>query len=129
MKQINKGSFNLRELFEAKPQVNGSLKNISLLLSFSLVSCTLSYIKPDFHSRFFFVASEIFRTGHAQGGETNRTGRKNIFCSVRIWSSNISTSAKFSHGETNQTSFLSHVDISRGSKNFHKMAAPQLCQA
>ena len=53
-------------------------------------------IKPDFHSRFSLVASEIFRMGHAQGGETNRTGRKNIFRYVRIWSSNISTFAKFS---------------------------------
>ena len=30
---------------------------------------------------------------------------------------------------TNQTSFLSHVDISRGSKKFHKMVTPQLYQA
>ena len=79
--------------------------------------------KPDFHLRFSLVDSEIFRIGHAQSGETNRTGRKNIFRSVRIGSSNIPTSAKFSHSETNQTSFLSHVDSSRGSKNFHKMAA------
>ena len=41
-------------------------------------------IKPDFHSRFSLVASETFRTGHAQSGETNRTGRKNIFRSVSI---------------------------------------------
>ena len=41
-------------------------------------------VKPDFHSRFSLVASEIFRTRHAQSGETNRTGRKNIFRSVRI---------------------------------------------
>ena len=33
---------------------------------------------------------------------------KNIFRSVRIWSSNISTSAKFSYSETNQTSFRGH---------------------
>ena len=35
--------------------------------------------KPDFHSRFSLVASEIFRMGHAQSGETNRTGRKISF--------------------------------------------------
>ena len=85
--------------------------------------------KPDFHSRFWLVASKIFRMVHAQSGETNRTEWKNIFRSVRILSSNISTSAKFSHSETNQTSFWSHMNISRGSKNFHKMAALQLCQA
>ena len=34
-------------------------------------------LKPDFHSRFSLVASEIFRMGHAQSvSETNRTGRK-----------------------------------------------------
>ena len=26
-------------------------------------------VKPDFHSRFSLVASEFFRTGHAQSGE------------------------------------------------------------
>ena len=41
-------------------------------------------IKPDFHSRFSLVASENFRMGHAQSGETNKTERKNIFRSVRI---------------------------------------------
>ena len=40
--------------------------------------------KPDFHSRFSLVASEIFRMGDVQNGETNRIGRKNIFSSVRI---------------------------------------------
>ena len=44
----------------------------------------LHSLKPDFHSRFSLVASEIFRKGHAQNGETNRTGRKNISHSVRI---------------------------------------------
>ena len=87
------------------------------------------FLKPDFHSRLSLVASEIFRMGHAQSGETSRTGRKNIFLSVRIGSLNISTSAKFSCSETNHTSFLSHVDVSQGSKNFHKMAVPQLYQA
>ena len=37
------------------------------------------YFKPDFHSRFSLDASEIFRMGHAQSGETNRTGRKISF--------------------------------------------------
>ena len=92
-------------------------------------TATSRSLKPDFRSRFSLVASEIFRMGHAQSGETNRIGRKNIFRSVRIWSSNISTSAKFSSSETNQTSFLSHVDVSRRSKNFYKMAASQLYQA
>ena len=32
----------------------------------------------------WLVASEIFRMGHAQSGERNRTGRKNTFCSVRV---------------------------------------------
>ena len=41
----------------------------------------------------------------------------------------IPTSAKFSCSETNQICYVSHVDILRGSKNFHKMAAPKLCQA
>ena len=36
-------------------------------------------IKPDFHSCFSLVASEIFRMGHAQSGETNRMGRKISF--------------------------------------------------
>ena len=86
-------------------------------------------LKPDFHSHISLVASDVFRMRHAQSSETSRSGRKNIFRSVRIGSSDISTSAKFSYSETNQTSFLSHVDISRGLKNFHKMAAPQLYQA
>ena len=86
-------------------------------------------LKPDFHSHFSLVSSEILRMGHAQSGETNRIERKNIFPSVRISSSNISTSAKISYRETNQTSFLNHVDISRGLKNFYKMVAPQLYQA
>ena len=30
------------------------------------------------------VASEVFRIGYAQSCETNRTGRQNIFRSVRI---------------------------------------------
>ena len=38
-----------------------------------------SPIKPDFHSRFSLVASEIFRIRHAQSGETNGTGRKISF--------------------------------------------------
>ena len=41
-------------------------------------------LKPDFHSLFSLVESEISRMGHAQSGETNRIGRKNIFHSVRI---------------------------------------------
>ena len=41
-------------------------------------------LKPDFHSHISLVASEFFRTGHAQSGETNRSGRKNIFRSVCI---------------------------------------------
>ena len=41
-------------------------------------------LKPDFHSRFSLVDSDNFLMGDAQSGETNRTGRKNIFCSVRI---------------------------------------------
>ena len=39
---------------------------------------------PDFHSSFSLVASENFRMGHAQSGETNKTERKNIFRSVCI---------------------------------------------
>ena len=54
--------------------------------------------------------------------EQNRT--KNIFHSVRIWSSKISTSGKFSCSKTNQTSFLSHVDVSWGSKNFLQNGYP-----
>ena len=41
-------------------------------------------VKPDFHSCFSLVASEIFRMGHAQSGETIRIERKNIFRSLRI---------------------------------------------
>ena len=89
----------------------------------------LKHLKPDFHSHVLLVASEFFHMGHAQSGKTNRSVRKDIFRSVRIGSSKISTFAKFSYNETNHTSFLSHVDISRGQKNFHKMAAPQLYQA
>ena len=74
---------------------------------------TTTLLKPDFHSRFSLVASEMFCMGHAQSGETNRTGRKNVFSSVCIGSSNISTSAKLSYSETNQTPFLNHVDILR----------------
>ena len=85
-------------------------------------------LKPDLHSRFPLAASEIFRMVHAQSVERIEQDEKNIFRSVRIWSSNISTSAKFPHSETSQTSFLSHVDISRGSKNFHKKAAPVYSQ-
>ena len=44
----------------------------------------LMRLKPDFHSRFSLVASENFRIRHAQSGETDRTGRKNVFRSVRI---------------------------------------------
>ena len=33
---------------------------------------------------FSLAASEIFRMGHAQSGETNRTGRKNMFRYFRI---------------------------------------------
>ena len=36
-------------------------------------------LKPDFHSRFSLVASEIFRMGRAHSNETNRTGRKISF--------------------------------------------------
>ena len=83
-----------------------------------------SSFKPDFHSRLspakFSACSVVKRMGQDE---------KNIFRSVRIWSSDVSTSAKFSHSETNQTAFLSHVNISQIYKNFHKMAAPQLCQA
>ena len=43
-----------------------------------------SSLNTDFHSCFLFVVSESFRMGHAQSGETNIAGRKNIFCSVRI---------------------------------------------
>ena len=52
---------------------------------------------------------------------------KNIFCSVRIWSSNISTSAKFSHSETRLLSWVKwtfHED-----QNFSQNGRPQLCQA
>ena len=41
-------------------------------------------VKPYFHSSFSIVASEIFYMGHAQSGETNRTGRKNIFRSIHV---------------------------------------------
>ena len=40
---------------------------------------TMVTLKPDFHSRFSLVANEILRMGHAQSGETNRTGRKMSF--------------------------------------------------
>ena len=43
---------------------------------------TTTLLKPDFHSRFSLVASEMFCMGHAQSGETNRTGRKNVFSSA-----------------------------------------------
>ena len=36
-------------------------------------------LKPDFHLRFSLVASDILHMVHAQSGETNRIGRKNIF--------------------------------------------------
>ena len=62
-------------------------------------------------------------------GDTNRIGCKNMFSSVRIWFSNISTSVKLSCIETNQTSLLCHVDFSRWSKNFYNMTAPWLDQA
>ena len=90
---------------------------------------TTTLLKPDFHSRFSLVVSEMFCMGHAQSGETNRTGRKNVFSSVCIGSSNISTSVKLSYSETNQTPFLNHVDILRWWQIFHKIATPKLCQA
>ena len=33
-------------------------------------------LKPDFHSRFLLVVSEIFRMGHAQSGNMNRKDEK-----------------------------------------------------
>ena len=36
-------------------------------------------VKPDFHSRFSLVASEKFRMGHAQSGETNKQDEKVSF--------------------------------------------------
>ena len=68
---------------------------------FALLIKAYRTVKPDFHSHFSLVAREIFPMGHAQSGETNRIGRKNIFRSG------------LSCSETNQTSFLSHVDVSR----------------
>ena len=107
------------------------IKDISLAKSIPCgekKSAKCSTLKPDFHSRFSLVDNDNFRMGDAQSGETNRTGRKNIFCSVRIWSSNISTTAKFFYSETN---FLSHVEITRGSKNItkwpsHRFMRPKL---
>ena len=82
------------------------------MFAHNFLNVTVMSLKSDFHSHFSLVSSEFFRMGHAQSGETNRSVRKNIFRSVRIGSSNISNSAKFSHSEPNQTSFVSHVDIS-----------------
>ena len=45
-------------------------------LKVSVVALGLWSMKPHFHSRFSLLASEIFRMGHAQSGETNRTGGK-----------------------------------------------------
>ena len=36
-------------------------------------------VKPDFHSHLSLAANEIFRTGHAQIGETKRNGRQISF--------------------------------------------------
>ena len=59
--------------------------------------------------------------GHAQSGETNRPGRKNIL----IFIYNFNIVYKY-FNEVNQTFFLSRVEITRGSKSFYKMAVPQL---
>ena len=80
-------------------------------------------LKPDFHSRFSLVASEIFAWDMRRVVKRIEQDKK-IFPSVRISSSNISTSAKFPHSETNQTSFLSHADILRGSKKFSQNGRP-----
>ena len=86
--------------------------------------------KPDFHSRFSLVASENFRMRHAQSGETNRTDAKMSFAlfafEVEIFQllRNFLTAKPIM-----QTSFLSHVDVTRGSKFFYEMAAPQLYEA
>ena len=44
----------------------------------------LNRVKPDFHSRFSLVASEVFRMRHAQSGKNEENRTKNIFRSVRI---------------------------------------------
>ena len=66
-------------------------------------------IKPDFHSHFSLVASENFRIGHAQSGETNRRERKTVFFCP----------AKFSCSETNQTLYrLDNSMLQNLDKNF-----------
>ena len=72
-------------------------------------------IKSHFHSKFFVV-------------DMHKSDEKNILCSAHIRSSNISASAKFSSGETNQISFLSHVELSKLPKNFYKMVSQELDQ-
>ena len=44
------------------------------------IKCQISVtLKPDFHSRFSLVASEIFLMGHAESGETNKKDEKISF--------------------------------------------------
>ena len=52
---------------------------VSRYVSFNILFEKTFTVKPDFHSRFSLVASEIFRMGHARSVEMNRTGRKVSF--------------------------------------------------
>ena len=73
--------------------------------------------RPDFHSHSWLLASESFHMGHAQSCETNRVGRKHLSLCSHLKFKCFSF-CKISYSETNQTSFLSHVHISRQSKIF-----------
>ena len=65
-------------------------------------------LKPDFNSCFSLVVSGIFRIGHAQSGETNRTGRKKyLSVCLHLKFKYFNFCEIFSH-ETNQTFFLSY---------------------
>ena len=85
LKLIWRLSCNLIYLAFSKKKNPDNLKtNFSHEISTKTIALHTVFIKPDFHSRFSLVASENFRMRHAQSGETNKTGRKNIFRSVRI---------------------------------------------
>ena len=87
----------------------------------------LAFHKPDLHSRFSLVASEILLMGHVQSGETNRTGRKISFA---LFAFEVQLFQLLLNFQTAKPDFfLSHVGILRGSKNFPKMATPQFHQA
>ena len=80
----NGGPTALSGLREDRHQYILKTRVTKLQTSFRFRQFFAGTLKPDFHSRFSLVASEFFCMGHAQNGEMNRTGRKNIFRSVRI---------------------------------------------